>query len=142
LARALHQIDPGAYVEIVDLFSRFDQAADRGDPDAWAGTFAPDGTYERSAVRLSGREELISYLTGTRADLDGHAERGSLHVTTNAVIRVDGEWGRATSTYLLFARDGAGHAVLHDVGLYEDELVVVEGRWLLSHRTDRPIPSF
>ena len=44
-------LDPADTLEILQLAARYNHAIDYGDPEAWAGTFTADGTFNTATGR-------------------------------------------------------------------------------------------
>src|ERR1700712_6078200 len=47
------------FVEINQLFARYDFSIDNGDGEGWAGVFTPDGVFRDPSWCAVGREQLI-----------------------------------------------------------------------------------
>lgn len=119
-------------VEIQQLFARYSHALDTGNAEVFLSTWIPDGLFEQDGRARRGVEELREM--GSR----GVAGR-QRHFNANLLIEGDGDHARVHS-YLYLTR-----AVKQEplIGMYDDQLVKVDGRWFFVHREvrgdDRPI---
>lgn len=60
---------------------------------------------------------------------------GSVHVSSNPVIDLDGDTATCESDFLVVGRDSNGRAKSTLVGRYRDEFRKVDGKWLIYTRT-------
>jgi len=127
--------------EIEDLMSRYLFAMDYGDIDAYVATFTEDGELEYASGTAVGREAIRASVTGFKANIGKFytVEDGSpatlRHVLLQAVIRVEGERAWTRSLWMEMANDGPGDSFkMGTFGIYEDEVVKVDGHWLFSKR--------
>jgi hypothetical protein len=132
--RALDPLDIETSVEVNDLFARYNQAADRSDPVAWAATFAKDGVYDSERKQLEGRDALIEHMTKVRDEPRYAWARGGLHLTVNSVIRRNGRWATATSNFVVVMPNDRGQLTVGAFGVFTDELVRDTGAWLIKRR--------
>jgi hypothetical protein len=111
---------------IKQLTHRYNLAFDYGDVESYLECWTPDGFFERSNAGRGYR---------------GHAELDELirtfpvdgrHISTNFIIEVDGDRGKASS-YLLYLDRAAGFAVSM-FGVYDDTLVKTDSGWKFSER--------
>ena len=72
-------------VAIQQLVARYNFAVDGGDPDAFAGTFTPDGEFGAGGQVMRGHDELRAFVVG-RA---GIAPRR--HLVSSIVVDGDGD---------------------------------------------------
>ena len=109
---------------IQELLARYNHAIDGGDPEGWAATFAPDGTFESRGEVHTGTEQLATFARGFQQRLPG-----ARHWNNNLVIDGDGE--QATTTcYLQLWREGQ----LASEGRYVDTLRKIDGQWRFTSR--------
>lgn len=66
---------------------------------------------------------------------------GSVHISSNPVIDVDGDTATAETDFLVVDRGEDGAARPSLVGLYRDEFRRVDGRWLIYARTGSRSPD-
>ena len=145
--RALSPLDDEA---IRQLLTRYGYTLDFEDYDGFADCFTADGSFHelvnqegRPALRLTarGREELWEYaLSISDLNYRGRVRNSAL----SPVIEGDGKRARVSS--YAFATESYGSsalpwlhakATLHMTGIYRDEVVKVDGRWLFAKRTFR-----
>jgi hypothetical protein len=127
--------------EIEDLMARYLFAIDYADWDAYVATFAPDGELTFASGTSKGREAIRAAVTRFAEGIGRfyHTEDGQpaklRHIVLQTVIRVEGDraWGR--SQWLEMANHGPGdEPKIGTYGIYEDEFVKLDGRWLIARR--------
>jgi hypothetical protein len=127
--------------EIEDLMARYLMAIDYFDWDSYVGTFAPDGEIEFASGKFVGRdvirEGVINFSKGIGRVY--HTEDGNPAILRHAIlqssIRVEGDraWGR--TLWVEMANHGPGDTMkMGTYGLYEDEFVRIDGKWLIKRR--------
>lgn len=118
--------------QIMRTLAEYGQCWDAGRLDEWAGLFTEGACLDVAGRAIEGREAIRSYMATVQAN-----GGPGLHVTSNAVIDLDGNGdGAATaaSTYV-FVRPTDSGPVVAAAGGYRDELVPDAGRWRFSRRT-------
>lgn len=127
--------------EIEDLMARYLFAMDYNDFEAYGATFTGDGELEFAGGATKGRDNIVETARQFKERIGEFykAADGSpatlRHVLAHAAIRVEGEraWGR--SLWFEMANDGPEGALkMGTFGIYEDELVKQDGRWLFTKR--------
>ena len=127
--------------EIEDLLSRYLFAMDYNDFDTYGDTFTEDGTLEFARGSVTGREEIKAAAKGFKeavgaiyVDVDGKPAV-LRHVLAHTAIRIEGDRAWTRAQWFEMANDGPGKTLkMGTFGIYEDELVRVDGRWLFSLR--------
>ena len=124
---------------IVATLYAYGHALDYGDRDQFLGCFTPDAVYVVAmrigtdrGFKFHGHRELTQYFDGhTHAPAAWHK-----HVTTNPMIRVEGDRATATSYFVrVDAGAKAAPAAIVASGRYLDELVRdATGGWRISSR--------
>ena len=121
-------------LEITDLVARYAECVDTGDAEGYANLFVPDGVVQHSAGTVTGRGDIRAWV----ADL---AQQGRIgpeshlkHVLGLPVIKGDGQ--RCTArTYVVIPRQmESGEISTRLVGAYKDDIVKLDGRWLIEKR--------
>lgn len=119
------------YIEkqkIQELCARYTLTLDSHDIEGWANCFTEHGAFGHADRALRGREKIVAYG-------QVHKHFASRHLTTSMLYEIDASGQRATgqsTTVLCFAtRQGYKIAFF---GRYEDEIVKVDGSWLLAQR--------
>ena len=117
--------------EIRRLYARYAWTTDKGEMEARAGCFTPDGSFQAPGMaKVIGREALIKAGSANRAALGGAQPQ---HVCTNIQFDLDGDRGEG-GCYLQYylTRDGA--TTLAAVGFYRDQFRRLDGKWLFESR--------
>lgn len=111
---------------IRQLTARYNRASDEGDMETWLDCYAPGATFTRSngGRSFTGREELRSLLLDT--------EVAARHVTTDFIIKVDGD--TATQTCYLMFLDRRRQFAVSMFGTYRDTLVRSADGWRFKER--------
>lgn len=125
-ATTLHVV--ASRLAIGDLSARYSRAYDADDLATWLSTFLPEATFVLPDGRVvEGHEGLTEFF--------GAAPHDMVHVTTDAVVEVDGVHARQESRVLVLqaGSNGTGPAVGF-VGRYLDELVYERGNWYFARR--------
>ncbi|HLK12547.1 MAG TPA: nuclear transport factor 2 family protein [Candidatus Binatia bacterium] len=125
----MSQLTADDRLAIGELLAAYCQHLDLGEWDAFCALFTEDARLDFG--RVMGTHEGRA---GIRAFADTMKGLGLFmrHYVTNVVITGDGERARARS-YVL-ALTGQPGQQSQTTGLYDDELVKVNGRWLLRAR--------
>jgi SnoaL-like domain len=134
------------YEAIRQLFARYSQTLDFGDADGFAACFAENGTLDTSSPEegLGGTHEGQDGLRKFAAAATEYDAGRVRHSAVNALIDGDGASARASS-YAIVTRDygppiapgDLTHSELLTTGMFFDELVKIDGRWLFARRTFR-----
>ena len=127
--------------EIEDLMARYLFAIDYFDWDAYVATFAPDGELEFASGISRGREAIRTSVTNFSQGIGRfyHTEDGAMaklrHVTLQSVVRIEGNRAWARTQWVEMANHGPEDTMkMGTFGLYEDEFVRLDGRWLIQRR--------
>lgn len=127
--------------EIEDLMARYMFAIDYFDWDAYVATFAPDGELTFASGTSRGREAIRTAVTNFSQGIGRfyHTADGQpaklRHVLLNSSIRVEGDRAWASTLWLEMANHGPNDEMkMGTYGLYQDEFVRLDGRWLISKR--------
>lgn len=117
------------YIDIQQLYARYNVAIDGGDAEAYADTFTPDGVFNT----FSGRKALIEFVAGYKEKNQSATRR---HWNTNLVITPSAEG--ATGTVYLFLMDIASRPpAIATVARYDDLLVKTPQGWRFKQRKTR-----
>src|ERR1017187_9179404 len=81
------------YIEIQQLYARYNNAIDTGDAEAYAATFVPDGVFNT----YNGHDALVGFIHDWRDKMGGAMRR---HWNTNLTITPTPE-GASGSVYLM-----------------------------------------
>jgi len=122
------------YVEIQQLYARYNNAIDSGDGEAYAATFVPEGTFNT----LTGHDALVGFIHNWRQKMGGANQR---HWNTNLTITPAPE-GASGSVYLLLVDVGARPPAILAAATYEDQLIKTAAGWRfkkrVTHNEDPP----
>jgi hypothetical protein len=126
-------------VAVANLIHRYAELIDLGDFDGVADLLGDaavgDGTDDRASRLLTGREAILAMFTSTtRRYPDGTPK--TKHVTTNLILDVDDDEGRASArTYWTVLQAVPGLALQPILaGRYHDRFERVEGTWRFAER--------
>src|SRR5436190_3233780 len=93
------------YVDIQQLYARYNLAIDTGDGEGWAGTFTADGVFNSSN---KGHDGLVQFIKDWREKRDGANRR---HLNSNLVLKATQD-GASASIYLLLLNVGVRPAII------------------------------
>lgn len=115
------------YMEIQQLYARYNLAIDHGEAEAWAATFTPDGVFNTFA----GHDALVGFIQDWRQNMHGAALK---HWNSN--LSIAGNSQAATgSVYLLLVDFSTKPVSIAFSGTYSDTLVKTKQGWRFSKRT-------
>ena len=119
-------------VAIQQLVARYNFAVDGGDPDAFAGTFTPDGEFGAGGQVMRGHDELRAFVVG-RA---GIAPRR--HLVSSILVDGDGDRASLRAYLQVVAMGDDGSLQVAVQGTYDDELVRTADGWRFTRRSFAP----
>lgn len=106
---------------------------DGRDYTRYAGLFTADGEWRNGTGSHKGRPAIRAMLA-TVLGPEGTENKANYHLVSNPQIDVTGATATATSRYLFVMRGPGGQPRPSLAGVYRDELVRVDGRWLIRRR--------
>ncbi|MEI9850610.1 MAG: nuclear transport factor 2 family protein [Sphingomonas sp.] len=106
---------------------------DGRDYAGYAALFTPDGEWANAAVSNKGRDAIRAMLEKMLGPA-GAPNRSNYHIVSNPRIALDGDRATATSRYLFVMRGADGRPVASLAGIYRDELVRLDGNWMIRRR--------
>ena len=133
--------------EIEDLMWRYARALDTGDGAAYAAVYTPDGQFGTGANATKGREALMKLAGGARpatatpGAAPAPARPPMYHMHANhAITFTDKDHARFDAYYLTARAAGGQDQPLQvlAVGRSVDELVRLNGKWLIKVRNVQP----
>ena len=134
------KLDVADHLAILQLYARYNFAADEGDGDAFVECFTPDGFFEATLGRNEGHEQLRAQGAGFKPMLAEREGTMVRHWSGNILLESLGpDRVRGRQYYLLIRlrRGGRPPAILTSA-TYEDEIVRHEGEWRFAGRTVTP----
>ena len=127
--------------EIEDLMWRYTRALDTGDGEAYAAAYTPDGQFGTGANATKGRDALRKLATGQPRTATTPARPPMYHMHANhAITFIDKDHARFDAYYLTARAAGGQDQPLQvlAVGRSVDELVRLNGKWLIQVRNVQP----
>jgi SnoaL-like domain len=119
-------LTPADYIQIQQLYARYNDAIDSGNADAFATTFTPDGSFND----LHGHDALVGFVHYWRHKMNGTNMR---HWNTNLVINPASQ-GATGSVYLMLINVGVKPPVIALAAKYHDQLVKTPDGWKFERR--------
>lgn len=126
--------------EIEALMWRYARALDTFDADAYAAVYTEDGQFAAGGNATKGRDALRQMIAGLAANRN-ESSPPMYHMTTDSYIEfIDENTARHHSYWLtVFGAAGQGEAPrVAAAGRGVDELVRVNGKWLIKSRNVAP----
>lgn len=116
------------YIEIQQLYTRYNMAIDSGDAEGWASTFVTDGVFNTTV----GHDALVQFVR------DWHNGRGAnlRHWNTNLSITPTAD-GADGAVYLLLLNVGQRPPMIASAAKYEDQLVKTPDGWRFKKRVTK-----
>jgi ketosteroid isomerase-like protein len=115
------------YVEIQQLYARYNHAIDSGDAEGWAATYTPDGVFNS---RFKGRDGLLEFMKQWKEKMNGANRR---HWNSNLLITPSAE-GASGKVMLMLLDVGTKPASIVMTGQYTDVLVKTADGWRFKTR--------
>lgn len=117
------------YIDIQQLYARYNEAIDSGDGEAYAATFTPDGIFNT----YKGHDALVGFIQQWKEKMNGANRR---HWNTNLVITPTAE-GASGSVYLMLLDVGVRPPAIVSTAKYTDALVKTADGWRFKQRATR-----
>lgn len=114
------------YIDIEQLYAQYNHAIDAGDAEAWAGTFTPDGSFNK----FVGHDALVGFIQQWREKMNGASRR---HWNTNLRI-VPSPDGANGSVFLMLVDVSTRPPSIIMTGSYTDTLVKTASGWRFKTR--------
>lgn len=116
---------------IREVLAEYCFCLDEGRFDDMAALFTEDGTWHTDFGKGAGRAGIVAHARSLRPA--NAPARRCVHVTTNIVIRLEGDRAQVRSNWIMAQNSDAG-PVVSSAGGYADEMVRRDGRWLFQYR--------
>jgi SnoaL-like domain len=117
------------YVEIQQLYARYNNAIDSGDAEGYAATFTPDGVFNT----FNGHDALVGFIHRWHDSMGGANLR---HWNTNLTITPTPD-GAGGSVYLLLVNVGVRPPAIQAAAKYEDQMVKTPDGWRFKKRVTK-----
>lgn len=117
------------YVEIQQVYARYNTAIDTGDGEAWAATFTADGVFINAPITVTRHDAMDAFIRNRYENRNGAKLR---HWNTNLVINATPDGATAT-VYLALMNIGSPGTIA-STGMYEDVLVKMPSGWRFKKR--------
>lgn len=127
--------------EIEDLMARYLFAMDYNDFESYGQTFTEDGELEFASGSAFGRDNIVATAKGFKERIgklytDEQGNPAVLrHVLAHTTMRIEGDKAWVRAFWYEMANNGPGNSLkMGTFGIYEDEVVKQDGRWLYAKR--------
>ena len=133
-------------LQIEELLWRYARTLDSNDADGYAAVYTEDGQFGTGEHATRGRPALREMILGVKKRREdriaaGEKATGTLHMTANFWIDFRDHDHATVHSYWITMFPGAGADTpsrVAAVGRAEDQLVRVQGRWLIKVRNVSP----
>ena len=116
------------FVDIQQLYARYNWALDSGDSEGYASTFTPDGVFNNNV----GHDAIVKFANTFHAGLGAHVR----HWNTNLMILPTPE-GASGQVYLVLVDFANKPATIATSATYSDELVKTAQGWRFKKRATK-----
>jgi ketosteroid isomerase-like protein len=126
---------------IQNLLVQYVTALDTRDAAAYAEVFTPDARFDVAGQIYQGRAEIRQIVTGliesrARAEAAGTSPVDLYHAMMNTSIELSGaDRAHHESYWQTLRKADDGSFIVGAMGRYIDELIKIDGRWLIDSRT-------
>jgi hypothetical protein len=117
------------YIEIQQLYARYNMAIDSGDAEGYAATFTPDGVFNT----FKGHDALVGFINTWKEKMKGGNMR---HWNTNLAISGTPD-GASGAVYLLLVDVSVRPPVIAQAATYQDLLVKTPQGWRFTKRVTK-----
>jgi ketosteroid isomerase-like protein len=117
------------YIEIQQLYAKYNEAIDSGDGEAYAATFTPDGVFNT----FKGKDALVGFIEQWKTKMNGLTRR---HWNNNLIITPTAD-GASGSCYLLLIDVSAKPPAIATAARYTDSLVKTPQGWRFKQRATK-----
>ena len=113
------------FVDIQQLYAKYNWSLDAGDAEAYASTFTPDGVFNTNV----GHDAIVKFANTFHGGLGAHVK----HWNTNLMITPTAE-GASGQVYLVLVDFATKPATIATSASYSDELVKTAQGWRFKKR--------
>ena len=132
----MNEVKAQDYVEILNLYARYNRCSDAGDAYGYADCFSSKGRMDTvtpgPTVAMSGREEFAAFKTreaGGRKHIYRRHWNGSIMLES-----VDDDTVIGYAYFMAFNGTPGQLPAIADSGVYKDRIVKEGGSWKFEHR--------
>ena len=122
------QLTAQDFVDIQQLYAKYNWSLDSGDVEGYASTFTPDGVFNTNV----GHDAIVKFANGFHTGLGSHVK----HWNTNLMITPSAE-GATGQVYLVLVDFGTKPASIATSANYSDELVKTPQGWRFKKRATK-----
>ena len=126
--QAARTMTPEDFIEIQQLYARYNWTIDAGDSQGYASTFTTDGVFNGNV----GHDAIVKFADGFHAGLGAHVR----HWNTNLMIQPAAD-GASGQVYLVLVDFGTKPASIVASASYTDELVKTAQGWRFRKRSTK-----
>jgi 3-phenylpropionate/cinnamic acid dioxygenase small subunit len=118
-----------------ELYSRYAHTLDEGRNEEWVDCFTPDGVFDSPWVgRHAGRENLLAMVSASAGTELGRVKQR--HLMANISLDLEEDQGTGTCNFTYYwTREGKTELIA--IGVYQDSLRKIDGRWRFARRLIR-----
>jgi len=116
------------FVDIQQLYAKYNWSLDAGDAEGYASTFTPDGVFNNNV----GHDAIVKFANTFHAGLGAHVR----HWNTNLMILPTSE-GASGQVYLVLVDFGTKPPTIATSASYSDELVKTVQGWRFKKRATK-----
>jgi hypothetical protein len=116
------------FVDIQQLYAKYNWSLDAGDAEGYASTFTPDGVFNNNV----GHDAIVKFANTFHAGLGAHVR----HWNTNLMILPTSE-GASGQVYLVLVDFGTKPPTIATSASYSDELVKTAQGWRFKKRATK-----
>jgi hypothetical protein len=113
------------FMDIQQLYARYNWTLDSGDVEGYANTFTPDGVFNNNV----GREAIVKFATGFKSSMGTRVK----HWNTNLMITPTAD-GAAGQVYLVLVDFSTKPVSIATSASYTDEMVKTPQGWRFKKR--------
>lgn len=124
------QVSVQDFIEIQQLYAKYNHAIDAGNAEEWAATFTADGVFNG---RFTGREALVGFVNTWKSNGGLNRRHWNSNLTVTATPQ-----GARGSVYLMLMDVSVKPAAVLSTGMYADELVKTAEGWRFKTRVVKP----
>lgn len=121
--------DCHAHAAIHALVAAYSDAVNRRDADSWAACWAPDAVWRLRGAEVAGRDQILA---AWRRAMDGFAQVWFMAFIGH--LDLAGDEARLRTHTFEYLNPATGKPRLQS-GLYEDHVILRDGRWLFASRS-------